>query len=386
MYRVTSVVRRSGGRRATVAGRGSSLEAVARAQRWLASWAQSHSTNGNPPPDHRLAIVLSGGATRGAFQVGVIDVLARRGIVPDLLVGTSVGAINAAYWAFHPDPDVGPRLLQIWRDAARAGVLPHRPLRIVGNLIASRLHERRSLARILERELPGGSRIESAWLPLHVVACNLRTGAAVDLDRGPAVPALLASAAVPGVFPPVVIDGEPLADGGLVANCPIDVARRAGATDVLAIDLVGESPWVPAGGFSALERAVTVSLANQTARELELLGSALRIAVLRPRFGPVPAFGNFSQTVLLYRHGQLAAERFIAEHWVGGQQVNPGTMEFEAPGPLPGVGPARRLRPRVPRGVEGHASPDREGTTREIDRDQGRLRALRGPRRARAAR
>lgn len=303
-------------------------------------------------PRRRLAVVLSGGATRGAFQIGVIDVLARRGIVPDLLVGTSVGAVNAAYWAFHPGEDVGERLLAMWQAAGGARVLPDRPFRIVGNLIGSRLHERSGLARILERALPAESSIESAGLPLHIVACNLRTGEATDLDRGQALRAVLASAAVPGVFAPVTIDGDPYVDGGVVANCPIDVAGRAGATDVLAVDLVGDSGWVPNGGFGTIERALTVALANQTRRELDASAETLRVAVLRPKYGAVPGFGDFTQTLALYRAGRLAAEAFLAEHWLGAGEVKPGEMDFEAPAALLAVPPRARPR-RRPRPAPG---------------------------------
>lgn len=348
MHRAPPKFARSGNLPAPLADGGAPTEPLRRMKKWLGSWALRPS-NGNLTAGRRLAVVFSGGATRGAYQVGVIDVLARHGIVPDLLVGTSVGAINAAYWAFHPGEDVGPRLLEVWRDAGRAHVLPDRPLRIVGNLIGSRIHERSSLARILERELPSpASTIESAHLPLHIVACNLRTGAIIDLDRGPALPALLASAAVPGVFPPVTVEGEPYADGGVVANCPIDVARKAGATDVLAIDLVGQSTWVPVGGFGALERALNVSLADQTRRELESLRGTLQIALLRPGYDVAPGFGDFSQTLVLYRQGQLEAERFLVDHWLGAQRVRPGVMEFETQGTVlsvvPGERGARRLR------------------------------------------
>lgn len=348
MQRTTSESAASGKVLALLGDRGASLEPLTRAARRVESWTRSTS-NGRRPTRRRLAVVFSGGATRGAYQVGVIDVLARQGIVPDLLVGASVGAINAAYWAFHPGEDVGLRLLGVWRDAARARVLPDRPLRIIGNLVGSRLHERSSLARILERELPSpASTIESARLPLHIVACNLRTGMAVDFDRGVALPALLASAAIPGLFPPVMVDGDPHVDGGVVANCPIEVARMAGATDVLAIDLVGRSVWVPAGGFGTLERAINLSLANQTERELESLRGTLRIALLRPGYDVATAFGDFSQTLALFRQGRLEAERFLAEHWLGAQQVRPGVMELEAPRTVATVAPGeprpRRLR------------------------------------------
>ncbi|MGH7918336.1 MAG: patatin-like phospholipase family protein, partial [Candidatus Dormibacteraceae bacterium] len=316
----------------------------------VARWAprlrrRDRRSAGEGSAPRKLALVLSGGATRGAFQVGVIDVLARRGIRPDVLIGTSVGAINAAYWAFHPGPDVGARLLEAWHEAGAARVLPDRPLRIVGNLIGSRLHERHTLARVLERQLPEPTvTIESARLPLRIVACNLSTGLAVAFQSGTALPALLASAAVPGVFPPVVIDGEPYADGGVVANCPLETAREEGATDVLAIDLVGrQSRWEPAGRFASVERAVNVSLASQTRLALDGLRGNLRIALLRPHLDLPPGFGDFSQTLTLFGDGQRAAEQFLAAHWRDDRTVVPGELEFASPHAALAVGelPAR---------------------------------------------
>lgn len=302
------------------------------ARRLGAAITQIGSPSGEAEAPGKLALVLSGGATRGAFQVGVIDVLNRQGIQPDLLIGTSVGAINAAYWAFHPGEDLGVRLLGVWHEAAEGRILPDQALRIVGSVIASRLHERNSLARILRRELPHPeASIEEATLPLQVVACNLGTGRVHVFSRGPALPALLASAAVPGVFPPVMIEGEPYADGGLVANCPLQVAHASGATDVIAVDLIGGiAPWTHAGVLDTVERAVNVSLAKQTDAELASLPSGLRVAVLRPRLDPAPGFGDFSQTLSLYRSGRDAAELFLAEHWSRDGRVLGGEMEFRA--------------------------------------------------------
>src|SRR5262245_63668687 len=91
---------------------------------WLRWW--------RPP---RLAVVLSGGANLGAFQVGVIDVLARAGLVPDLLVGTSVGAFNAAFWGFHPGPDVGAKLEVIWHGISRSVLIGRHPIFVLPRLL-----------------------------------------------------------------------------------------------------------------------------------------------------------------------------------------------------------------------------------------------------------
>ena len=150
------------------------------------------------------AIVCSGGANRGAAQAGALEVLLSAGVVPDLFVGTSVGAINAAFMAADPSPDRARGLVEIWKGLRGRDVFPT-PARV--QLIRFALGSDHvcssdGLRALLDRHL-GYREIEEAAVPLVVVATDLLTGAERRLRAGPVVPAVLAGAAIPGVFPPV---------------------------------------------------------------------------------------------------------------------------------------------------------------------------------------
>jgi NTE family protein len=157
-------------------------------------------------PRSTYAFVLAGGGSLGAVEVGMLRALAAAGITPDLVVGSSVGAINGAYFASDPTRERVDRLEGIWRSLRRWDVFPLAPLATVLGLLSGRDHlvDPGSLRGILERHL-SATVLEKARVPCHVVATDLWSGDAVRLSEGPAVDALLASTAIPGIFPPVRI-------------------------------------------------------------------------------------------------------------------------------------------------------------------------------------
>jgi NTE family protein len=142
----------------------------------------------------------------GAAHVGVGYALEHRNFVPDLIVGTSVGALTGGIAAAHPDR-AAPWLDHVWTHLRRRDVFP------LGYLSSrSSIFTDRGLRRLIARaELP--SRIEQLAVPFAAVAMDLATGAPVRLDHGDLESALLASAAIPGALPPVVRDGRTLVDG-----------------------------------------------------------------------------------------------------------------------------------------------------------------------------
>ncbi len=183
------------------------------------------------------AFVLSGGASHGALQVGMAMALADDGITPDLISGTSVGAINGAWLAGGGAPE---NLGAIWRDLTRRDLFPTRLVRGFRAFIgrAPSFFPSTGLRRVLERHLPF-ERLEDADLPITVIATDELTGAEVRLTEGSAVEAITASASIPALLPAVEIGGRRLVDGAVVNNTPITVAIEAGATEV----------WVLTTGF-----------------------------------------------------------------------------------------------------------------------------------------
>ena len=171
-----------------------------------------------------VAFVLSGGGSLGAIQVGMLQALFDAGIKPDMLIGTSVGAVNAAWVGGWPNSEGVARLAEIWKGLRRDDVFPLGWTAAAGLLGRSNhLISNAGLRSVLERHIPY-ERLEQAQVPVHVVASELRNGRASVLSSGPAVPALLASCAIPGVFPPVTIGKRDLVDGGVANHTPIEAA------------------------------------------------------------------------------------------------------------------------------------------------------------------
>jgi NTE family protein len=281
----------------------------------------------------KLGVVLSGGGTRGAFEVGVIDVLARHGIVPDVLIGTSVGAINAAFWALHPAADVGPQLLDFWLKSNRSTILPDGPLPMFGRLFQRRDHltTQAGLLRALRAAIPESMCLEDAAIPLAVTSTDAQRGERVVFRRGPMLPALLASAAIPGVWPPVEIGGRQLMDGGLVANCDLESAVEAGMTDVIAVDVM--SAVVRKTRMDVrdiVERTVEIALRRQADITALAFAGGARLAMLRRGSSFAPGLADLGQTIELFREGQSAALAFLAAHLGPRRSVRPGRFESEA--------------------------------------------------------
>src|SRR6185437_1518512 len=173
---------------------------------------------GQPPTRPRghsamvTAFVLSGGGSLGAVQVGMLQALAARGVEPDLLIGTSAGALNAGFVAGHGTSAAAlDELAAIWAGLRRRDLFPLLPARLGAAAVgrAPSLCPNGSLRRLIEQHLVF-DKLEDAAIPLHVVATDVRSGEEVVLSAGDPVDAILASAAIPAVFPSVRIDGRDL--------------------------------------------------------------------------------------------------------------------------------------------------------------------------------
>ncbi len=183
----------------------------------------------------RTAFVLGGGGMLGAHEVGMLAALADAGITPDLVVGTSIGAINGVFVAVDP-AQAAARLEAVWRSDAVRSVFRSSIVGQMGTLMRSgtHLHSNATLRRLLERHLPV-RRFEELAVPFQCVAASVERAGSTWFTEGPIVPAVLASAAVPGLLPPVLINGEHCFDGGLVHSIPVGRAVRLGATRVFVL-------------------------------------------------------------------------------------------------------------------------------------------------------
>jgi NTE family protein len=190
------------------------------------------------PSQQRTAFVLGGGGLLGSSEVGMLKALVEQGVRADLVLGTSVGAINGAYYAADPSPVAVTALEQLWHGVAAEDVLAGSTLRRVTTLARTRTHAhaQEPLRAMLERQL-GDVRIEDLEIPFQCVAASIERAAERWFDSGPLVDAVLASSAVPGMLPPVEIDGEHFLDGGLVHSIPVGRAVALGATCVYVLQV-----------------------------------------------------------------------------------------------------------------------------------------------------
>lgn len=192
----------------------------------------------------RTAWVLPGGSTFGAIQAGLATALFEADTEPDMLVGTSAGSLNAAWLAGDPTTGGAEKLREVWHTMRRADVFPLQPGRILAGKVGllNHLISNRGLASWLHRTLPY-RQIEQASVPLTVTATDVDTGDAVHFDHGPLLPALVASCSIPGVFPPIRVDGRWLVDGGPAAYMPISRAVEQGAERVFVLPCGGFEPF-----------------------------------------------------------------------------------------------------------------------------------------------
>jgi NTE family protein len=183
------------------------------------------------------AFVLSGGGSLGAVQVGMLQALSERNEVPDLLVGTSAGAINAGYVAGHgTSRESLNALADIWVGLRRRDVFPVSPGRHLLALTCAResIFSSGGLRQLISSHLPYRC-LQDATIPVHVVATNLLSGEEVLLSTGDAISAVLASTAIPGLLPAVRRDCLTLVDGALAKNAAISQALSLGADRIFVL-------------------------------------------------------------------------------------------------------------------------------------------------------
>src|SRR6266699_580820 len=234
----------------------------------------------------RTAFVLAGGAAMGAMQAGMIHALYERGIAPDLLIGTSAGALNAAFLASRPATvATAYELAALWRELRRSDILPLRPATLLGGLAGRRDHliPDQALRRLAARHLQF-QRLEQAAIPLHLIAFDLLAGTEVRLSDGPLADAVLAAAAIPGVLPPVRWRGRLLAEGGIAANTPVAHAVALGARRIYVLPTCNPGDWglprPPRAALAAAVHAVTVLTNARLHDDLARYAPAAELIVL----------------------------------------------------------------------------------------------------------
>jgi NTE family protein len=233
--------------------------------------------------DKPVAFVLGGGGVLGAVEVGLLRALFRAGYRPDLVVGTSVGAINGALVAADPAEEVTDRLVRVWASREASEVYGDSLGRQLRRFAArTHLHSPRPLRRLLERELGPARTFDELAVPFQCCAASIERAAEQWFDAGSVVDAVLASSAVPGLLPPVNIGGEHYLDGGIVNSIPVGRAVELGAGTIFVLQ-VGrvERPLRPARRPWDLPYvAFEIARRHRFAREMAAIPAGVTVHVL----------------------------------------------------------------------------------------------------------
>ena len=272
-----------------------------------------------------IALVLSGGASLGAVQAGMLHALYEHGVAPDLIVATSVGAVNGAFIASRP-PTVATAdaLGAIWRKIDRDEVFPRNLVTgLLGFLgMRSSLLPSTGLRRLLERHIVF-ERLEDAAIPLHVIGVDLKSGHERRLSAGDVIEAVLASAAIPAVFPPVRWADVDLIDGGVANNTPISHAIELGATEIYVLP-TGYACHLHAAPSSALGmglHALTLLIQQRLILEIHAFQDRARLVVLPPPCPLDVTPADFSHAGELIERARRDARAFLASAPAGRSAV-----------------------------------------------------------------
>jgi NTE family protein len=234
------------------------------------------------------AFVLGGGGVLGAVEVGMLGALLERGITPDLVLGTSVGALNGALVARDPSPAVIDRLTELWRGASSNGqeVYGDRALRTVRRAVSTGTHiySAKPLKRRLAEEL-GDLTFEELPVRFQVCAASIERAAEHWFDSGPLVDAVVASAAVPGLLPPAKVGDEHFLDGGIVNSVPLGRAVQLGATRVFVLQVgrLDRPLTAPRRPWEVARVSFEIARRHRFVRELEELPADVEAHVLPAR-------------------------------------------------------------------------------------------------------
>jgi NTE family protein len=298
-----------------------------------------------PRPDElhtKTAFVLAGGGTRGAAQVGMLGALVSRGIQPDVVYGSSVGAVNAAGFVVDPTSAGVERMATIWKGLTSDDVFPHGRVPAPWRFLQQResVHPNDGLRKVVETG-SGLERFEDARVPLQVVATSLTDGCAKWFTSGPVTEAVLASAALPSLLPPVHIGGGVYIDGGVVDNVPISRAIEQGCNRIFVL-MCGPLHYTPLPPRRPVEAVLTgffIAVHTRFARERANLPPGVEVVVFCVGSEPISRYDDFSATETLIASGRSNAE-VVLDFWAAGGRGEIG-VGIDPVMPVPRESPAQ---------------------------------------------
>jgi NTE family protein len=252
----------------------------------------------------------------------MLRALFRADVRPDLVLGTSIGAVNGALVAADPTEAVTDRLVRLWASPEASEVYGDSVARQLRRFAArTHLHSPRPLRRLLEAELGEETTFADLRVPFRCCAAHIERAAEHWFDAGPLVPAVLASASVPGLLPPTEIGGQHFIDGGIVNSIPIGAAVEAGAREVFVLQVgrIERELTPPRRPWEIAQVAFEIARRHRFSREMAALPDGVRVHVL-PTGGPGPredspwAYRDMAAVGRRISRAYTASRRYLATH------------------------------------------------------------------------
>jgi NTE family protein len=295
------------------------------------------------------AFVLSGGGNRGPLEIGATKALLQAGIAPDMVVGTSAGAINGVYLALKPTVEQMDRCAQLWREAGKRNLFSASPSQAISRIMRGTdyLADNKRLRAYMREAVPQGIwKFGDLKLKFYVAIAHLLTHQLYfygDEPNASIFDAVILSAAVPGFFPPQDYQGEVFTDGGIASNLALLLAISRGAREIYALDLASQTvPGKQVHGAMSISTYVGQHvLYRQTLRELEL---AMRVPGVTIHHIPLYShqnipLGDFTQVDGMLEAGYTEASAYLANPQPGVVRYPANIKRDEMPKAPPGARP-----------------------------------------------
>jgi len=247
----------------------------------------------------KRAFVLSGGGRLGSVQVGMLKALLEYGVFPEFCVGTSVGAINAAYLCGNPTIEGITELEKIWLSVNQRDIAPAGILKSVSRILSGKNHlvSPSGLRSLLEEHIHY-KRFADAVIPCLLMSTDILSGEQIVHTKGNIIDAILASAALPGIYPPLNIEGRVLMDGGISNNTPISAAVENGAKEIYIFP-AGYPRIIksePDSVIKMLMYSLSILIGQQFLRDIEIYRKKIKIHIIPPVILDVKLPNNLSRT------------------------------------------------------------------------------------------
>ena len=281
-----------------------------------------------------IGFVLSGGANLGSVHVGMLTALLEAGVKPDIIVGTSIGSVNAAYLAADPSLEHLESLQKLWCDVRAREIFPLNPAANARALFREgALFSSKGWRRFLEQRMPYRT-FDETTVPLRITATDYEEGQSTVFDSGPVIDAMLASTALPGIFPPYRVGERWFIDGAISEQLPLKVALEAGADTIYVMAVSVPSPPDRRSPLAILRHSVTILLYPRIRLDaLDLPGEAPSVRIIQvPSVKTEVSLWDMSRHDELIRNSYKVTKEFLEAENDNDEPVDVATvpqMEIE---------------------------------------------------------